>query len=231
MIPRVNGQYSAFFFSSFIASSSAKMSLHSIPNETLTHIVSYLRTRDIEALAQTYNRIITSICLPLLSAWLALAHNERKMIALFGSPIAWDVNGCCEATYASRADELPGTFSLPSSEPVRRLHALDYFDLSGDLYWLQPLDEDTARAMTSYQMGESVFSSKEMKELKDNCQRLGCTLPRGFEQFMTSLELQNRIPSASACYWDYEPLVKLKSTEKAALDGYACKIYSDQQGW
>jgi hypothetical protein len=211
------------------------MQLSLLPHETLLHIVSYLRKHDIEALAQTFNQTITSICLSALTEWLAIARNERRMVANFGHPGPWDSNWYCQQYYSSKSyaksDEL-GVFSLPPDEPVRRLHVLDYLDLKGELHWLQPLDDCAARWMAPYQEGsESAASPEQMSALEDACAKLGLTLPKGFARFMTSLELQDRVPSASECYWTFEPLVKLKSVNKPALDGYAMKIYADPQEW
>jgi hypothetical protein len=84
--------------------------------------------------------------------------------------------------------------------------------------------------MRVYQQDDPVISLDQIDALKDACVKLGLTLPKGFEQFMKTLELRNRIPSCAACFWICDPLVKLKSMHNDALDGYVCNIYVSQQG-
>jgi hypothetical protein len=136
-----------------------------------------------------------------------------------------------------------GPFSTPSLNPTRLYTALDYLNLNGDLHWLVPLDEHTAKQMSIYHSEDSAATRKQMADLQNAADQIGLKLPAGFVRFMTDRDLQIRIPSATACYFTFEPLIKLKSSHphfiraegspdvQVMIDGYAMKFFSDQQGW
>lgn len=214
------------------------MHLLSLPNETLARIVFYLYNRHIETLAQTFNTTLTPICIAALHQWLAVARNERKMIAIFGNPKPWErltseISGPCSILYYYWGHQLQlGSLSTPCNKPVERLYVLDYLFLSGDLRWLQPVDIRTAaRALGQQQMFGSLghrpgASLVQMNALQHACEELELRLPEGFAQFMTSLELQRRILTIE-WQWTYEPLIKLISDKNASLDGYMCKFFQE----
>lgn len=215
------------------------MRLLSLPQETLVHVVSHLGNRSTETLAQAYNKILTPICIKALSTWRVTIRNERRMIEIFGDPKPWETmddeeSGPCSKLYSSRGHELGlGTFSVPSNEPVKRLYALDYLLLNGDLHWLQPVDaRSAARALKTWTgrglQPAPAASSEKMDALQHACDVLGLTLPPHFARFMMSLELQLRVPAKERIFiLDSPPLIKLHSRGNSAIDGYPCSMFGD----
>lgn len=98
-------------------------------------------------------------------------------------------------------------------------------DVGEALGWLGPLDERTVRVMEihrSYQKPE-----RSLDVIIASAQRLGLTLPASFLHLMGSEELQNRIPSCTACYFSLSrDVVPCPATE----DGYIVRFLNDQQG-
>jgi hypothetical protein len=78
---------------------------------------------------------------------------------------------------------------------------------SADLSWLSPLDRKIADEMKPHWQERSELRPFEMfksnlKTLLRQANELDLSLPATFLDFMSSLELQYRVPSATACYFD-----------------------------
>jgi hypothetical protein len=211
-----------------------------LPNETLCHIISYLRAPDVERLARTLNSVLTPLCLPFLESRIARARNERRMTAIFGDTQALNEQGSSESIYKHHnLTQKYGTFCHPHLKPGNGFKIWDYLNLGSGLVWLQPVDEKISRAMEVHHGTEPAADEKTMRKFVYATSQLELTLPKGFVHFMTSAKLQSYIPSATACYFSFgHPLLKFKSSKVAALDGtpitvdgYAVRIYRDQQDW
>jgi hypothetical protein len=148
------------------------------------------------------------------------------MITTFGPRVTGGARGPLNDVFSP---ELRMLF-MHSNDPVDRLDVISYVKRTGNLDWLQPLDEHWEERMrrdgSRWNACEAAAASlEEMAAFEDVCKRLGLTLPKCFRQFMVSVQLQRRI---SAGYqWTLEPLVKLKSADNELLDGYVCKFYAD----
>src|SRR5215467_12283016 len=65
-----------------------------------------------------------------------------------------------------------------------------------------------------------------MKEIVDSARQLGLSLPDAFLQVMASPDLQDRIPSCTACYFDLpEKIVPCPGSG----EGYLIRFLNDQQ--
>jgi hypothetical protein len=211
----------------------------SLPTETISRIISYLRPFEMEHVARTYNKTITPICLPLLRERIATAKNWRKMIASFGMPRR-DTYGGLAKIYTSAGLALEwGPFRVPALPREHQYRILDYLDICGDLHWLAPLDEHTAKANLPWEVTCPAVSEKQMEELLATADKLGLKLPTCFSRIMTDIELQSRIPFGGCNDFDLGQPVKLWSSKiiqseeflEFRVDEYAIQFLSDQQGW
>jgi hypothetical protein len=212
-----------------------------LANETLCHIISYLRAPDAERLARTLNSVLTPLCLLFLKSRIARARNERKMIAVFGDLQGRDYEGLNSAqkTYEkfNLAEKYRAFLYEPGPNARSGLRTWDYLEIDRGLTWLQPLDECTAANMNDEHEEGPAADEKAMYEFENVTSRLGFTLPAEFVHLMTSAELQTRIPSVSgSCFSFGDPLPKINSQTMiinydttAAVDGYAVRIYKDEQ--
>lgn len=103
-------------------------------------------------------------------------------------------------------------------------------EIQGDtaLHWLTPLDSDIDQSMRKYRPDheERLHLIDHLREIANEAQRLSLSLPEPFLQVMNSIELQDRIPFCTACYFDLpEKIVPCPGNE----DGYLIRFLNDQQ--
>ncbi|MEO0561801.1 MAG: hypothetical protein AAF125_06790 [Chloroflexota bacterium] len=104
----------------------------------------------------------------------------------------------------------------------------DKFD--GSLSWLTPMPGWLADDMKTYQTPQDYVDklTRQVQQIQDEATSLNLILPIAFARLMTSYELQNRMPSATACYF-------LLSESFIPLEGgWTLQFYNDQQsvmGW
>jgi hypothetical protein len=112
-----------------------------------------------------------------------------------------------------------GTYCLFAYESLPPLPHLD-----GTLSWLGPLDEDTNRQLQIYRSAPEARG--KLHEVAATAATLGLTLPDAFQRLMASPELQDRIPSCTACDFRLsETIVPCPASE----DGYIIRFLNDQQ--
>jgi hypothetical protein len=132
----------------------------------------------------------------------------------------------------------PGWFSfgLWSFRPCKATYCLYPYEsippipetaFTGTLDWLSPLDEDIDQEMQNYRHPEEEdFWTERLNQLLASAQQLGLSLPEPFVRLMASQELQNRVPSCTACYYDLsESIVPCPGSK----DGYVIRFLNDQQ--
>ncbi|KAF4977864.1 hypothetical protein FZEAL_5708 [Fusarium zealandicum] len=203
------------------------MPLLSLPPELILSIVKQLHIPNVEVLAQTFNKRLYDACIPLLAKRIAARKHAKRMIARFGLPLFQsemeDVS-CEQAKLLGFPSE--HDISIPNKPPN-----LDYLNLNGDLSWLEPLDEKTARAMERYHRGPADGGTDLLDKLVADAEKLGLVLPEGFIKFMSREELQYRIPSAQAAFFTLgeDGLRKCPAAVDGGAGGYLIRIMADQQ--
>jgi hypothetical protein len=118
-----------------------------------------------------------------------------------------------------------GTYDLFAYEDLPPIPATQ---LQGKFQWLTPLEKDLDQQMQIYSpsVEERAQSQEKLKNITTSAQHLGLTLPDEFLHFMSSPELQNRIPSCTACYFELpEKIVPFPGAE----EGYIIRFMNDQQ--
>ncbi len=120
----------------------------------------------------------------------------------------------CDSTYCLYAYE-----SLPP---------IDDAQLTGTLDWLVPLDEEVAEEMEVYHAADEEEGRLQLNVGKAaaQAQQLGLPLPPAFLRLLGSRELQNRIPSCTACYFSLAEEI----LPYPGKDGYFLRFLNDQQG-
>ncbi len=114
----------------------------------------------------------------------------------------------CDGTYCFYAYE-----SIP---PIR--------ELDGTLDWLGPLDPQTDREMEIHR--NTVEARGKLAQIEADAAKLGVALPESFVRLMGSPELQDRIPSCTACFFR---LSKHITPCVGAEHGYIVRFLNDQQ--
>ena len=96
--------------------------------------------------------------------------------------------------------------------------------VSESLDWLEPLDERTDAQMAIHRNPPEARG--EGAKIAATATRLGLTLPESFVRLMSSPELQDRIPSCTACYFTLsDDILPCPASE----GGYIVRFYNDQQ--
>ncbi|HEY7831925.1 MAG TPA: hypothetical protein VIG30_00050 [Ktedonobacterales bacterium] len=114
----------------------------------------------------------------------------------------------CDDTYCFFAyDDLP-PLSIPSET----------------LDWLGPLDEATDQQMRPHR--DRSKAPGQLPEIEATAGRLGLSLPAPFLRLMASPELQDRLPSGTACYFE---LGKAIVPYPGSQDGFILRFLNDQQ--
>ena len=112
-----------------------------------------------------------------------------------------------------------GTYCLSPYEDLPPVPAPDE-----SLAWLGPLDERTDQQMQIHR--DRQVASGKLDQIVASAQRLGLTLPPSFLRLMGSPELQERIPSCTACYFSLsDDIIPCPGSEQ----GYIVRFLNDQQ--
>src|SRR5260370_27953037 len=104
--------------------------------------------------------------------------------------------------------------------------------LTGQLQWLVPLDSEINQEMQPYrstpeQQGEQILQwTDNVKSIVASARHLGLSLPEAFLRLMSSPELQDRIPSCTACYFNLSQLAFCPGKKE---EGYVIRFLHDQQ--
>lgn len=206
------------------------MTIDALPKELLLMVTDHLSVSSIECLALTLNTQITSICLPLLQPLFARRRHIKRMTSRFGQ------FGFGIQFEFALIDECREELGIPTKAELReptaseRLERLGYLNLKEDLHWLQPLDEQTAEEMTTYNNSRSL-SAKELEDLQADARSVGVELPPSFVKLFADQELLAHIPSSSASYFHVSGgLCKVPASIDEGAGGYSISMYSDQQG-
>ena len=95
----------------------------------------------------------------------------------------------CDGTYCF--------FAYDSVPPI------DEAQFTGKLEWLGPLDGSIADVMAVHHASDEALGRLKgnVAKLADQAEQLGLKLPEAFLRLMSSRELQNSIPSCTACYF------------------------------
>lgn len=114
----------------------------------------------------------------------------------------------CDSTYCFYAYD-----SLPPLPP-----------LDGSLSWLGALPDELDQQMASYRNPPEERGA--LGRMREDADRLGLVLPAAFLRLMSSSELQDRIPSCTACYFELGQRI---APCPGSPQGYALRFLNDQQ--
>jgi hypothetical protein len=200
-------------------------SLSSLPTETLSHVLSYLRPCDLEHLARTFNNRLTPLCVPLLRARNAALRNARRMVAHFGEPALNDYV-FKDAYTAAGLEATHGPFTMPDVPAGRAFTIFDYLDFDGSASWLCP-GGDGADAVASHCM----YSREQIVAFEAKAVELGAPLPVALVRYLTEGALQERIPDVPKMFeWSQVgPTVHIsgQGEGRMAFDGYMLRVHAD----
>jgi hypothetical protein len=96
--------------------------------------------------------------------------------------------------------------------------------LNGTLDWLGPLDHETEQSMQLYRNAPEQRGN--LTQVAADATKLGLTLPEAFVRLMGSPELQDRMPSCTACTFDLSAHITPCIGE---TPGYLIRFLRDQQ--
>ena len=128
-----------------------------------------------------------------------------------------------------------GTPGYPSCNGTYCLYSYDILPpldaelFNGEFQWLTEQSARLQDLMSIYRPSEEAQQALlvTMTQLTETAQTMGLSLPKAFLHFMGSLELQNQIPSCTACYFNLSEMII-----KSPLDddeGYFIRFLHDQQ--
>lgn len=112
-----------------------------------------------------------------------------------------------------------GTYCFYPYESLPPLPPLD-----GSLAWLGALRDDVDRQMEPHRNAPEARG--QLAHIREEADRLGLILPGAFLRLMESTELQDRIPSCTACYFQLsDHITPCPGSEQ----GYIVRFLNDQQ--
>jgi hypothetical protein len=99
---------------------------------------------------------------------------------------------------------------------------------TGKLDWLGPLEQDIDTVMQAYRnaAGTAQGVKPGLQKIVTSAHALGLTLPEAYVRLMSSLDLQDRIPSCTACEFR---VAKEIVPCPASQNGYIIPFLNDQQ--
>jgi hypothetical protein len=217
-----------------------------LPTELLYHILGSLNPFDLESVAKTFNKTLYDSARLLLEphkAWLANArHMNARFPPLHDSRFMPMYPGHIRPLLAEEAahDELPRAKYKPmgldpNGGPYIRSSPCDlrsYMNLDGTFGWLHALENRIADDQAPHigrEGDKAVADGDEIDSLVKDAERLGLTLPPGFEVFLRSNRLHHRIPSSRAWYFQLSPLLSCPSLVGDGLGGHLVRFHCDQQ--
>ncbi len=112
-----------------------------------------------------------------------------------------------------------GTYCIYAYDSLPPLPAV-----SESLDWLEPMNERTDAQMAIHRNPPEARG--EVAKLTDTAARLGLRLPESFVRLMSDSELQDRIPSCTACFFKLsDDIIPCPTSD----GGYIVRFYNDQQ--
>jgi len=120
----------------------------------------------------------------------------------------------CDGTYCF--------FAYDSLPPI------DETQFTGTLEWLGPLEGPLADVMAVHHASDEALGrlKGDVAKIAAQAEQLGLNLPEAFLRLMSSRDLQNSIPSCTACYFAMsDAIVPCPGSE----DGYIIRFLNDQQ--
>ncbi|KAF4341373.1 hypothetical protein FBEOM_4722 [Fusarium beomiforme] len=199
---------------------------------------------------QTFNKALYSAADTTFRPYKEWTRNAQQMTALFPPQSTHSSRRLCpsypshippfENDGVSMSEEIPrknyADLSLDLKDgPYIRCSPPDlitWLKLDGLFGWLEPLDDDLAEEMATYNGNEGdrpVASKAEVDVLVKKVNELGLRLPPGFETFLRSDKLHHRFPSYSAWYFKLSKLIKCPAAIDDGQGGYLCRFHFDQQ--
>lgn len=133
------------------------------------------------------------------------------------------------------------SFRLPGYRPCRGTYERYPYDhlppipedqLTGQLQWLAPLDDEIDKRMQPHRPAPEQRAewmplwAEDLKSVVAAAHHLGLALPDAFVRVMSSPALQDRIPSCTACYFDLSQLAFCPGDKEK---GYVLRFLHDQQ--
>ena len=112
-----------------------------------------------------------------------------------------------------------GTYCFYPYDSIPPIRALD-----STLDWLGPLDHKTEQTMNLYR--NALEQRGKLSEIETEAATLGLTLPQAFVRLMGSSDLQDRIPSCTACTFDLSAHIVPCIGDTS---GYIIRFLRDQQ--
>ncbi|EWZ31315.1 uncharacterized protein FOBCDRAFT_286047 [Fusarium oxysporum Fo47] len=225
-------------------------SFQNLPPEVTIAILKYLNPFDLLSVLQTFNKALYSAAEVAFRPYKEWTRNAQQMVALFPPRSIHSTRRLCPSypshippldhDNVSMSEEIPRrdyeSLSLElGAGPYIRCSPPDlitWMKLDGSFEWLEPLDEDMADEMLPHNGIEGdrpVAPKADVDALVKQVSDLGLVLPTGFEAFMRSDRLHQRIPSASAWYFRLSKLIKCPAAIDDDQGGYLIRFHFDQQ--
>ena len=185
------------------------ISLEALPNELLLHTFSYLTPTTIERLAKAFNKRLTYLCLPLLKDRLAAHQNAKRMTALFAyEPPPHNLKDALSRNMIDiwshyRLKRKWGSFSSPPPFTERNpFPCLDFLNLRGEFDWLAPIDDLLDEDCQPFEHCRNFLSAEDVTTLKNQAQQLGLEFPKGFFDFMRTMEKDYHVRAPGGNYFN-----------------------------
>ena len=206
------------------------MLLLSLPNEVLYSIVKSFVREDIRNDVRVITRFAMTSKRSLLIVEAAIDCKLQYLYALehrFGKPVFSTSSGIIYAL--NHRDDLKKRY--PEINTTSAIPDLSYLNLDGSLSWLPPFDPKFAARMKRCHQDPAI-SSKALKILIAEAERLHLRLPAAFLSLMRSKKLLNRFPSACSATFDVGPgLMEYPATADRNAGGYVIKFMKEEQGY
>lgn len=123
---------------------------------------------------------------------------------------------------------IPGVRDCDATYCETPLQNLPPVEASDNLKWLEPLHPVIDAKTRQYRPNarERQIYAQNAKVILAQAEELGLHLPAAFKELIQSEELQNRFPSATACYFDLPGKIV---SAPFGLDGRIIRFLNDQQ--
>lgn len=123
---------------------------------------------------------------------------------------------------------IPGIRSCDGTYCETPLEDLSPVQAPDDLKWLESLHPEIAAEMKPFRLGarERAIYAQNAHAILAQADALELRLPTVFKELIQSEEMQDRFPSATACYFD---LPKEIVSAPLGLDGHIIRFLNDQQ--
>jgi hypothetical protein len=181
-------------------------SLLHLPNELLLLVIHDLPHKlDVECVARTFNKRLYALCVPLLEERIAYVKNSKRVVDVFTSrgvriiaATGYEFNFCFYKNSGINRQSW-GPLALPAAvDYTHPIGSIDFLDLQGDFYWLQPTNYDH-----DAEEDEEERITVGLARLQAQAMELDLSLPATFMQFMGSQNLRSRMPFADGSQWRF----------------------------